>query len=61
LELPNDDYLATVLTIFSSIVYGLSLINMGVSLLLLIGIARVSKTSGYYCILIQFESVDWQT
>jgi len=46
LELPNDDYLATVLTIFSSIVYGLSLINMGVSLLLLIGIARVSKTSG---------------
>jgi len=37
-----------VLTIFSSIAYGMSLINMGVSLLLLIGIARVSEIEIWY-------------
>jgi len=36
------------LTIFSSIAYGMSLINMGVSLLLLIGIARVSEIERWY-------------
>ncbi|XP_017066231.1 uncharacterized protein LOC108104581 [Drosophila eugracilis] len=39
----EQQILINLLTIFSSIVYGLSLINMGVSLLLLIGIARDSS------------------
>eukprot|EP00099_Drosophila_melanogaster_P019195 NP_610440.1 uncharacterized protein Dmel_CG13747 [Drosophila melanogaster] len=39
----EQQLLINLLTIFSSIVYGLSLINMGVSLLLLIGIARDSS------------------
>ncbi|XP_052843434.1 uncharacterized protein LOC128256824 [Drosophila gunungcola] len=43
----EQQVLISLLTIFSSIVYGLSLINMGVSLLLLIGIARDSSCLMY--------------
>ncbi|XP_037716784.1 uncharacterized protein LOC119551490 [Drosophila subpulchrella] len=43
----DQQLLINLLTIFSSIAYGMSLINMGVSLLLLIGIARDSSCLMY--------------